>query len=69
MAFAPTYCASKHGVVGFSRSMSECARTDSVQVNCLCPEFVNTRMVTQGLLGGDVDEDTKTVVTNIGLLE
>lgn len=63
----PAYSASKHGVVGFTRSMTGCARKDSVRVNCICPEFVNTRMVTEGLasVGGDV----MALVEEIGLLE
>ena len=67
MKFAPTYCASKHGVVGFSRSLTECASTDSVRVNCICPEFVNTRMVVG--MTEVLDEETAAFVTNIGLLQ
>ncbi len=49
MIDSPGYCASKHGVVGFTRSMTACANIDAVRVNCICPEFVNTRMVTKSI--------------------
>ncbi len=41
----PIYAATKHGVVGFSRSMVSQATSDSVRVNCICPSFVKTRMM------------------------
>ena len=68
MFTGPCYSASKHGVVGFSRSMTECAHTDSVRVNCICPEFVNTRMVQKGVefFGSEV---MKQLLKEKGLLE
>lgn len=45
----PCYGASKHGVVGFTRSMLMCAHNDSVRVNCICPDAVDTRMVTDNM--------------------
>lgn len=68
MTTAPCYSATKHGVVGFSRSMTDCAQTDSVRVNCVCPEFVNTQMVTAGLMQA-ADQETKARVMETGLLE
>ena len=68
MTMGPCYAATKHGVVGFSRSMTDCAQTDSVRVNCVCPEFVNTRMVTDGLMQV-VDQKTKDILIETGLLE
>ena len=41
----PVYAASKHGIVGFTRSMVFHAATDSVRVNCICPAFVRTRLI------------------------
>jgi len=67
MTFAPAYCASKHGVVGFSRSMTACATSHSVRVNCICPEFVRTAMVTEGL--GLSHGDTRDMVNAVGLME
>ena len=67
MSFGPAYCASKHGVVGFSRSMTSCADSISVRVNCLCPEFVNTRMVA-GMVELD-DDHSKGLLGQLGLME
>lgn len=47
MPFAPNYSASKSGVVGFTRSMTEVLMHDGVRVNCICPQFTNTEMLTQ----------------------
>ena len=49
MSFSPAYCASKHGVVGFTRSMKDVLATTGVRVNCICPEFVDTPLVTTNL--------------------
>lgn len=100
MSFAPTYCASKHGVIGFSRSMvvspcsqqlgtiklllnliypQNCYLTDDVRVNCVCPEFTETRMVSDmmtsyGQLAHAVQQvqqaqqQAQRAVTSIGLL-
>ena len=67
MPDSPAYCASKFGVVGFSRSLTQRAYTDSVRVNCICPEFVNTRMVTDGM--SMASDDFKAFVTMKGLLQ
>lgn len=66
MPFAPSYSASKHGVVGFSRSMTECAHSDSVRINCICPEYVNTNMVRGAL---DILETSALPVSQTGLIE
>ncbi len=67
MLFSPAYCASKFGVVGFSRSLTQAAITDSVRVNCICPEFVNTRLVTEEL--PDASDETKGLIASKGLLQ
>ncbi|XP_067838606.1 15-hydroxyprostaglandin dehydrogenase [NAD(+)]-like [Heptranchias perlo] len=43
-AHAPVYTASKHGVLGFTRSLAEASRLGNygVRINALCPSFVNT---------------------------
>ncbi len=66
MTFAPVYCASKHGVVGFSRSLRELAQSDGIRVNCICPEFADTAIVNDSMIG--MDEETKSLVKSIGLL-
>jgi NAD(P)-dependent dehydrogenase (short-subunit alcohol dehydrogenase family) len=48
----PAYVASKHGVVGLTRSAAiECARA-GVRVNCVCPGSARTPML-EGFMGGD----------------
>ncbi|XP_033016421.1 15-hydroxyprostaglandin dehydrogenase [NAD(+)] isoform X1 [Lacerta agilis] len=44
VAFQPVYCASKHGVIGFTRSiaMASEAANYGVRINTICPAFVNT---------------------------
>lgn len=39
------YCASKHGVIGFSGSVFEDVREKGIKVCAICPGFVNTDMV------------------------
>ncbi|NWQ71472.1 PGDH dehydrogenase, partial [Neopipo cinnamomea] len=43
-AFQPVYCATKHGVIGFTRSIALAANMDNygVRLNTICPGFVNT---------------------------
>ena len=66
MSWAPGYCASKHGVVGFSRSLQGCSATDGIRVNCICPEFVDTSLVSDGL--AFLDEESKAFIKETGLL-
>ncbi|XP_061440501.1 15-hydroxyprostaglandin dehydrogenase [NAD(+)] [Rhineura floridana] len=46
-AFQPVYCASKHGVVGFTRSVAMVAAIANygVRINTICPAFVNTSIL------------------------
>uniref|UniRef100_A0A8B9ZF06 15-hydroxyprostaglandin dehydrogenase [NAD(+)] n=1 Tax=Anas platyrhynchos TaxID=8839 RepID=A0A8B9ZF06_ANAPL len=43
-AFQPVYCATKHGVIGFTRSIALAANIENygVRLNTICPGFVNT---------------------------
>ena len=61
------YAATKHGVVGFSRSMLMKAHTDSVRINCICPSFVNSKMLTEKL--ASVEEAMQQFVLSAGPLE
>ena len=48
----PAYVASKHGVVGLTKSAAlECA-VRGVRINCVCPGSVRTPML-EGFMGGD----------------
>ena len=42
--YTAAYCASKHGVVGFTRALALEMATLGVTVNAICPGFVNTDM-------------------------
>jgi ketoreductase len=46
------YCASKHGVIGFTRALALELVARRITVNALCPGWVNTQMSTQGMLQG-----------------
>ncbi|XP_072371877.1 15-hydroxyprostaglandin dehydrogenase [NAD(+)]-like [Scyliorhinus torazame] len=46
-AHCPVYTASKHGVLGFTRSLAEASRLGNygIRINALCPSFVNTAIL------------------------
>jgi NAD(P)-dependent dehydrogenase (short-subunit alcohol dehydrogenase family) len=41
----PVYCASKYGVVGFTRSLKDRSESDGVRINALCPGLVDTKLI------------------------
>ncbi len=45
----PIYAAAKHGVVGFTRSLTYLKDEANIRVNCVCPGVVDTPMVRRGL--------------------
>jgi 15-hydroxyprostaglandin dehydrogenase (NAD) len=48
---APQYCASKHGVVGLTRSVGKrLLKDDNIAVNCVMPGFVPTSLASPDLL-------------------
>lgn len=46
-SYMPAYSASKHGVVGFTRSWALCpvAQSNNIRFLCMCPSFVETDML------------------------
>jgi NAD(P)-dependent dehydrogenase (short-subunit alcohol dehydrogenase family) len=49
------YCAAKHAVVGFTRSLAEELRAAKVCVNAVCPGSVDTAMLREGIPGAEPD--------------
>ena len=45
--FDPVYCANKHAVVGLTRAMAPTLAADGISINCLCPGFAETRIITE----------------------
>ncbi len=43
-AYTAAYCASKHGLIGFTRALALEMATSGVTVNAICPGFVRTDM-------------------------
>jgi NAD(P)-dependent dehydrogenase (short-subunit alcohol dehydrogenase family) len=46
------YCASKHGVIGFTRALALELAPRTITVNALCPGWVETEMSAQGMQQG-----------------
>ena len=46
------YCASKHGVIGFTRALALELAGRGITVNAICPGWVDTDMAAQGMLLG-----------------
>jgi len=47
--YIAAYSASKHGVLGFTRSIALEVATTGVTVNAICPGYVDTEMVSRGV--------------------
>ncbi len=54
-AMLAPYCAAKHAVVGFTRSLAEELRAAKVSVNAVCPGSVDTAMLREGLPDAEPD--------------
>ncbi|KAG8157608.1 hypothetical protein KVR01_012650 [Diaporthe batatas] len=48
---SPLYVASKHAILGFTRSMGDAEQHQGVKVACICPGNVNTPLWTEGTPG------------------
>jgi len=46
-AYTAAYCASKHGLIGFTRALALEMATSGVTVNAICPGFVRTEMASE----------------------
>lgn len=46
------YCASKHGIIGFTRALALELAGQQITVNALCPGWVDTEMAAQGMQQG-----------------
>jgi 3-hydroxybutyrate dehydrogenase len=68
--YAAHYAASKHGLLGLTRSLAaEYAKTN-LTVNAVCPGYVNTPMTDQSVarvseITGRSSEDSRAVITNM----
>jgi NAD(P)-dependent dehydrogenase (short-subunit alcohol dehydrogenase family) len=51
--FIPSYCASKAGLIGLTKSMASQLGADGIRVNAVCPGFIVTPMIQQAL---DIEE-------------
>jgi NAD(P)-dependent dehydrogenase (short-subunit alcohol dehydrogenase family) len=47
--YTAAYCASKHGVIGFTRALALEMATQNITANAICPGFVNTDMTSQAV--------------------
>jgi NAD(P)-dependent dehydrogenase (short-subunit alcohol dehydrogenase family) len=57
----PSYTASKHGLIGLTRSLAHRLGTEGIRVNAVCPGFVQTPMLQPALDGGAGDSMVTTV--------
>lgn len=48
-AYTSIYAASKHGVIGMTRSLALELATTSITVNCVCPGFTDTEIVADAI--------------------
>jgi NAD(P)-dependent dehydrogenase (short-subunit alcohol dehydrogenase family) len=48
-AVVPAYCASKAGVLGLTRSMAATLGPTGIRVNAVCPGYIETPMMAEGL--------------------
>ncbi|XP_076350943.1 15-hydroxyprostaglandin dehydrogenase [NAD(+)]-like [Tachypleus tridentatus] len=69
--FGPIYCACKHGVVGYTRSMgTELYHSKSgVTVSAICPSFINTEMTRQMENLSVFQQQTKKFKESLQLME
>ncbi len=70
--YIAAYTASKHAVLGFSRSVAAEVKARGVTVNCVCPGYVNTEMTDESIArvsektGRSSDESLKAILATVG---
>lgn len=62
----PAYNASKHGVIGLTRTAALEFATKNIRVNCVCPGVIHTPMVERMLDTSDIGEDQLTAMEPVG---
>ena len=62
------YHASKHGVIGLTRSAALEYAPRGIRINAICPGTIETPMVTQMIDSGDLDRDEAAASQPIGRL-
>ncbi|WP_395646963.1 SDR family NAD(P)-dependent oxidoreductase [Terricaulis sp.] len=48
-AYVTAYCASKHGLLGLTRALAHETAKSGVTVNCVCPGYVDTPIITESV--------------------
>lgn len=56
------YCASKFGVVGMSESLDAELKPKGIRVVAVCPGIINTPIISQGIMRGQLGDDHHRVV-------
>jgi len=60
------YCASKFGVVGMSQSLDAELRSRGIRVVALCPGIINTAIMREGIMRGQLGSDQEKIVAFYG---
>ncbi|KXJ96202.1 BcABA4 [Microdochium bolleyi] len=61
------YAASKHGVIGLTRSVAKEAGTRGIRVNCICPGFIKTPMLADAKQRAGTSGQASSQLTQVAL--
>lgn len=70
--YIAAYTASKHAVLGFTRSVAAEVKAKGVTINCVCPGYVNTEMTAEsiarvvGKTGRNPEEALRAILDTVG---